>query len=95
LGFLIWTIESEKGDFRFRSAISGAGGSGGTLRRRWWVFILCRSAKNEPRKRAKGQALWKPALLRNALFGALGRGAVALLMRASKVLFSENFAFAV
>jgi hypothetical protein len=26
------------------------------------VFILCRAAKNEPRKRAKGpNALWKPA----------------------------------
>jgi hypothetical protein len=48
------------------------------------TFFVAQQRKYE-RKRAKGQALWKPALLRNALFGALRRGAVALLMRASKV----------
>jgi hypothetical protein len=36
----------------------------GEIGARGWLFmfILCRAAKNEPRKRAKGpNALWKPA----------------------------------
>ncbi|MBR0443430.1 MAG: hypothetical protein IIX15_03730 [Clostridia bacterium] len=51
---------------------------GGTSRRRKWMFILCHSAKNEPRKRGKGQAPYNPTLLRNALFGSLGCFAYSL-----------------
>ena len=59
------------------------------------MFILSHPRKNEPRKRTKGQALWKPALLRNAPFGALGRVSLHIKICVSKFFVSGQSFFSI